>query len=42
MGEMSKQFACGAYEVVDKLAKDAWERLKKARKKKTIKLQKKL
>ena len=34
MGEMSKQFACGAYEVVDKLAKDAWERLKKAHKKK--------
>ena len=31
---MSKQFACGAYEVVDKLAKDAWERLKKVRKKK--------
>jgi len=34
MGEMSKQFACGLYEVLDELAKDAWERIKKERKNK--------
>jgi len=34
MGEMSKQFACGLYEVMDKEAEDAWEQLKKAHKKK--------
>ncbi len=34
MGELSKRIACDAYEEVDKVAKDAWERLKKAHKKK--------
>jgi len=34
MGERSKRIACDAYEEVDKAAKDAWERLKKAHKKK--------
>ena len=34
MGELSKEFACGLYEASDKSAKEAWERLKKARKKK--------
>lgn len=34
MGELSKKIAFDAYEEVDKAAKDAWERLKKAIKKK--------
>ena len=34
MGELSKRITYDAYEEVDKLAKDAWERLKKAHKKK--------
>ncbi len=34
MGELSKRIACDAYEEVDKAAKDAWERLKQAHKKK--------
>ena len=34
MGELSKKIACDAYEEVDKAAKEAWERLKKANKKK--------
>lgn len=34
MDELSKRITCDAYEEVDKLAKDAWERLKRAHKKK--------
>ena len=34
MAEEKRQTACKDYEEADKLAKDAWERIKKARKKK--------